>query len=214
MIPARVKYPDREIVVSREVLIRTPDGPRVMIDEQPLAASRFHPWSTVLSCIFLHGGLMHLLGNIWFLYIFGDNVEDRMGKPGYLIFYLVSGMAASLAHFAFQPESPIPTIGASGAVAGVMGAYMLLYPRARVTALLPLFYILQVIVVPAPVFLGIWFVIQLVQGTFSMGAAEAAGVAWWAHAGGFAFGLFLRFGFFIRHDRAPAAVVSAQPPLA
>lgn len=188
MIPARVSAPDKQIVVAREVLQRTPFGVQRRIVEQPIPPSAFHPYTTILSCVFLHGSLMHLLGNVWFLYIFGDNVEDRFGKTGYLAFYLGSGIAASLTHFAFQPQSPIPTIGASGAVAGVMGAYMYLYPHARVTTLIPILFILQLIVVPAPLFLGIWFVIQLLQGSFSMGGAEAAGVAWWAHAGGFAFG--------------------------
>ncbi len=132
---------------------------------------------------------MHLIGNIWFLYIFGDNVEDRMGPFGYLLFYLGAGITASLTHFAFQPTSAVPTIGASGAVAGIMGAYMLLYPHAKVVTVVPIFFILQIMVLPAQIFLGIWFVIQLLQGGFSMGSAQAAGVAWWAHAGGFLFGL-------------------------
>ncbi len=146
------------------------------------------PWTTLVSCIFLHGSVMHLAGNLWFLWIFGDNVEDRIGRFGFFAFYVCAGAAASLTHFTFQPDSPIPTIGASGAVAGIMGAYMVLYPNARVTALVPLFFILQIMTVRAPLFLGVWFIFQLLQGTFSMNSTEAAGVAWWAHAGGFVFG--------------------------
>ena len=158
------------------------------INGDDLPDSFFSPWTTVVSCVFLHGSVMHLAGNLWFLWIFGDNVEDRMGRFGFFVFYVCAGAVASLTHFAFQPDSPIPTIGASGAVAGVMGAYMVLYPRARVTALVPLFFILQIMTVRAPLFLGVWFVFQLLQGTFSMNSTEAAVVAWWAHAGGFAFG--------------------------
>lgn len=193
MIPARVSAPNKEIVVQRQQLVRTPFGVQRVVTEEAIPPSAFHPYTTVLSCVFLHGSLMHLLGNVWFLYIFGDNVEDRFGKAGYLIFYLGAGIAASLTHFGFQTQSPVPTIGASGAVAGVMGAYMYLYPQARVTTLIPILFILQLIVVPAPLFLGIWFVIQLWQGSFSMGGAEAAGVAWWAHAGGFAFGYVIAY---------------------
>ena len=191
MIPARVSAGDKEIVVQREVILETPFGLQKKVVTQTLPPSDIPPIFTILSCTFLHGSLMHLLGNIWFLYVFGDNVEDRMGRLGYFCFYLCSGIAASLTHFIFETQSVIPTIGASGAVAGVMGAYMWLHPHAKVTTIIPILFILQMIVVPAPVFLGIWFGIQLLQGTFSMGGTEAAGVAWWAHAGGFAFGLLI-----------------------
>lgn len=188
MTPAVVSNPDVKIIETQEGFADTPFGARKVLTERERPQPAVAPWLTLLTCTFLHGSLMHLIGNVWFLYVFGDNVEDRLGKVGYLIFYLGSGIAASLAHYAFQPTSLIPTIGASGAVAGIMGAYMWLYPSARVTTLIPIVFILQIIVVPAPWFLGFWFVIQLVQGTFAMGNATAAGVAWWAHAGGFAFG--------------------------
>ena len=188
MVPALVNAPAAAVIVSQQHVVQTPFGREVVVVERELPPPRFHPWTTLLSCIFLHGSIMHLIGNIWFLYIFGDNVEDRMGPFGYLAFYLGSGIAASVTHFAFQPTSPVPTIGASGAVAGVMGAYMVLYPHAKVVTVIPIFIILQIMVLPAPIFLGIWFVIQLLQGSFSMGSAQAAGVAWWAHAGGFLFG--------------------------
>ena len=190
MIPARVLDPDREIVqtyvVERPVSRTTV---RRFEESRPLAPSSVPAWLTVLTCIFLHGGWMHFLGNMWFLYIFGDNVEDRFGHVGYTLFYLATGAAASLTHLVSGPESTIPTIGASGAIAGVMGAYFLLYPKARVMAIIPIVFIIQVMVVPAPIFLGIWFLIQFFQGTFSMGAGPAAGVAWWAHVGGFVAGL-------------------------
>lgn len=193
MTPAIVTHPEQQIVVVERIPVQTPFGPEIAERERPLAAPAVAPLLTLLTCTFLHGGWMHLIGNVWFLYVFGDNVEDRLGRFGYLIFYLGSGIAASLTHYAFQPESVVPTIGASGAVAGVMGAYLWLYPHARVTTVIPIFFILQLIVVPAPWFLGIWFVIQLVQGTFSIGNSAAAGVAWWAHAGGFAFGFAVAY---------------------
>ncbi|MCA9076773.1 MAG: rhomboid family intramembrane serine protease [Planctomycetaceae bacterium] len=190
MIPARVSNPDEpvtiDVAIERQM---TPQGPQDVVISRPAAASPVPAVLTMVTCIFLHGGWMHFLGNMWFLHIFGDNVEDRFGHVGYLIFYVVCGAAASLAHYATGPGSPVPTIGASGAIAGVMGAYFVSYPHARVVTLLPLFIIWQIIVLPAPLFLGIWFAIQFFQGTMSATAAEATGVAWWAHIGGFAVGL-------------------------
>ena len=147
----------------------------------PLRRRPFNPWLTLVSCIFLHGGWMHFLGNMWFLLIFGDNVEDRIGHFGYVLFYLFCGTAASAAHLVSSPGSEIPTIGASGAIAGVMGAYFLLYPRAMVLSVVPLFFFLQMIVLPAPVFLGIWFVIQFFQGAASITSTQADGVAGGPH---------------------------------
>ena len=159
--------------------------------ERELAAPRFTPWLTLLTCIFLHGGWMHFLGNMWFLFIFGDNVEDRIGHIGYLLFYLLSGVAASVAHLFSAPSSAVPTIGASGAIAGVMGAYFLLYPRAHVTTLVPILYIIEIVVLPAPIFLGIWFVLQFFQGLWSISSVQTTGVAWWAHIGGFFMGFLV-----------------------
>ncbi len=207
MIPLRVSHPGEPIVVEVVQEVATPFGRQIVRGEEQIPDSTFHPWTTLLSCIFLHGSLMHLLGNMWFLHVFGDNIEDRLGSFGYLIFYLSCGVAASFAHYAFQPNSVIPTIGASGAVAGVMGAYMLLYPHGRVLTLVPIFFILQFIVIPAPVFLGIWFLLQLVQGTFSMGNTQAAGVAWWAHVGGFAAGYLVAFLLGRRSDQQPRVIV-------
>ena len=151
---------------------------------------------TLLSSMFLHGGWMHLIGNMWFLYIFGDNIEDRLGKPLYVVFYLASGIAAAALQVAIQPASPIPTIGASGAIAGVLGGYALIYPQARVVTLVWIFIFVRMLHIPAVVYLGIWFLMQFLSGVGSLGAGGGGGVAWWAHVGGFAVGgavgLYLR----------------------
>jgi membrane associated rhomboid family serine protease len=188
MIPARVEHPDAKIMVPDVLVRNTVFGPQRVRVERPAAPAAVPPWLTLVTCLFLHGGWLHFLGNMWFLWIFGDNVEDRLGHWGYLLFYLGAGTAASLSHLLSAPGSPIPTIGASGAIAGVMGAYMLLYPRALVLTVLPIFFFLQLVVLPAPIFLGIWFVIQLIQGVSSVTGPVTTGVAWWAHIGGFAVG--------------------------
>ena len=145
---------------------------------------------TLVSSMFLHGGWMHIIGNMWSLWIFGDNVEDRLGRIGFLLFYLLSGLAAGAVHIATNPGSIIPTVGASGAIAGVMGAYLLLFPQATVVTLVPIFFFLHVVELPAVLFLGFWFLTQLFSGTLSLAAAgaQAGGVAWWAHIGGFVVG--------------------------
>lgn len=188
MVPQRISTPGATVVVSQEVIVRSPLGDRRAVVQRELQPSAVPAWATLVTCMFLHGGWMHFLGNMWFLYIFGDNVEDRLGHVGYTIAYLATGLAAGLAHYAAGPDSPIPTIGASGAIAGVMGAYALLYPHAKVLAVLPIVIILQTFVVPAPVFLGIWFLIQTFNGIGSMSSGMAGGVAWWAHIGGFVAG--------------------------
>jgi membrane associated rhomboid family serine protease len=191
MIPARVSQPDEPVEILEQRVERTAFGPRVREVWRRAASAAVPPVLTLLTCIFLHGGWLHLIGNLWFLYIFGDNVEDCFGHVRYLIFYLGCGAAASLAHFLFEPSSAVPTIGASGAIAGVMGAYLLLYPHAMVLSLVPVFILLEIVVLPAPLFLGIWFFLQLLQGSFSIGATQASGVAWWAHIGGFAAGFLV-----------------------
>lgn len=203
MIPARVTSPNVEIRIEESRRIETAFGPQVQTTERVLARSAVPPWATLLTCIFLHGGWMHFLGNMWFLWIFGDNVEDRYGHLVYLVFYLFCGVAASAAHFAAAQTSTVPTIGASGAIAGVMGAYMILYPRARVLTLVPLIIILQVLSLPAPVFLGIWFLIQFYQGALAATSAAATGVAWWAHIGGFAVGFIVTRLLGKRHKLRP-----------
>lgn len=142
--------------------------------------------------MFLHGGFMHLLGNMWFLHVFGDNVEDQLGHARYVLFYLISGLAAAFTQVFISPSSEIPMVGASGAIAGVMGAYVFLYPNAKVLTLIPIFFFMQVTVLPAYIFLGFWFLMQMVSGMMSLGiASDAGGVAWWAHIGGFACGAVL-----------------------
>jgi membrane associated rhomboid family serine protease len=148
------------------------------------------PYATLpfFTSIFLHGGWLHLLGNMLYLYIFGDNVESALGHFRYLIFYLGCGVAASLTHLLANPSSNVPTVGASGAIAGVLGAYFLLFPRAKVVTLVPIFFFITFIEVPALLFLGLWFLIQFLSGSMTLGSDAAAGVAWWAHIGGFAAG--------------------------
>lgn len=151
-----------------------------------------HPaavWMTVFTAMFLHGGWFHILSNMWVLFIFGDNVEDRMGGGRYLFFYLLSGVAAALLEVYILPASPVPMIGASGAIAGVLGAYLLLYPRARVASLVPILFIFTIIEIPAMIFLPIWFISQLFSGWLSLQGTAGSGVAWWAHVGGFVFGM-------------------------
>ncbi len=140
-----------------------------------------------LTFMFLHGGFFHLLGNMWSLYIFGDNVEDRLGHLRYLVFYLLCGFASGMSHLAISWNSNIPTIGASGAIAGVMGAYFILYPRAKILTLVPIFFFFQFLELPAFFFLGIWFLFQFLSAAGASG--QAGGIAWWAHIGGFVFGV-------------------------
>jgi membrane associated rhomboid family serine protease len=156
----------------------------------PQVAEYFTPGQqafALVSFMFLHGGFFHLLGNMWSLYIFGDNVENHFGPLRYLAFYLLCGLASGLAHMALNPGSGVPTIGASGAIAGVMGAYFLLFPHARVLTLIPILFIPWFIEIPATFFLGVWFILQFL----SAAGSDAGGVAWWAHIGGFLFGMLL-----------------------
>jgi membrane associated rhomboid family serine protease len=189
MIPARVLDPDLRILLPGVEEVHGPFGTRLREAMHEAAPAAVPAWLTPLTCIFLHGGWLHIIGNLWFLWIFGDNVEDRFGHRGYLLFYLAAGVGASLVHLITNPGSEIPTVGASGAIAGVMGAYFYLYPRAMVLTAIPLFFILYTLVLPAPIFLGIWFLMQLLQGSFALGGSVAGGVAWWAHIGGFVVGL-------------------------
>jgi len=148
---------------------------------------------TPLFAMFLHAGWLHVIGNMLFLYIFGDNVEDLLGHGRYLVFYLLCGVASFLAQILFQPNSMVPNVGASGAIAGVLGAYLLLFPRARIVTLLPIFIFFTVVEIPAFIFIGIWFLIQFFSGALTLGRTEAmsGGVAWWAHVGGFLVGMLL-----------------------
>ena len=195
MVPYRVSHPDEAddvtFEVRREAIVRGPDGRPMtvpVVARKTLSPPGVDPIWTFLTCMFLHGGWMHFLGNVWFLYIFGDNVEDRLGHIGFAALYLGTGVAAGVAHYLTDPSSPIPTIGASGAIAGVMGAYAWFYPRARVQAVFPVLILLPLIVLPAPIFLGMWFLLQMFSGVSSLGGT-GGGVAWWAHIGGFVAGI-------------------------
>ncbi len=156
----------------------------------PEIAAYFTWWQQIIafaSFMFLHGGFWHLLGNMWSLYIFGDNVEDRLGSLRYIFFYLLCGIASGLTHLMINLSSKVPTVGASGAIAGVMGAYLLLYPRSKILTLIPIFFIPYFIELPAFLFIGIWFLLQFVSAAAS--SAGGGGIAWWAHIGGFVFGI-------------------------
>jgi membrane associated rhomboid family serine protease len=169
-------------------------------------------WLSLFTSMFLHGGWWHLISNMLALYIFGDNVEDRLGSFRYVLFYLFGGLVASAAHLVAYSDSTLPTVGASGAIAGVLGAYLVLYPQARVVTLVPLFYFIRIVEVPAFIYLGFWFVSQLFNGLFALSTADvlqSGGVAWWAHIGGFVFGLAI---IRLISPRPPRAYVDEYQP--
>ena len=168
-----------------------------------------HPvplYATILTSMFIHGGLFHIAGNMLYLWIFGDNVVDRMGRLRFLIFYLLSGLAAAAAQTWSNPDSTVPMVGASGAISGVLGAYLLLYPHARVVTLIFLGWLVRLVEIPAIVVLGLWIVVQVLNGLLTLGV-QAGGVAWFAHIGGFVAGLIMvyplkrRSGGWDRRDR-------------
>jgi membrane associated rhomboid family serine protease len=157
-------------------------------------SGRLPLWDVVtpfFSSMFLHGGWLHLIGNMWYLWIFGDNVEDTLGPVRFVLFYLLTGLAAGLTHYVLQPSSPVPTVGASGAISGVLAGYATLFPHARVVTLVPLGFFIQLMELPAVVLLVIWVIIQALSGLVSFGVGQAGGVAWGAHVGGFVAGLLL-----------------------
>jgi membrane associated rhomboid family serine protease len=148
-------------------------------------------WLTVFTAMFLHGGWFHIISNMWVLYIFGDNIEDRVGSARYLLFYLLSGIAAASLQVFILPSSSVPMIGASGAIAGVLGAYLISFPGSRIASLVPILFIFTIIEIPAILFLIFWFGTQLYSGLFAMQGSTGSGIAWWAHIGGFLFGLIM-----------------------
>jgi membrane associated rhomboid family serine protease len=157
-------------------------------------ATLIQAFSTLFTCMFLHAGWMHIIGNMWFLWIFGGNVEDRLGSPGYLLFYLFCGIGSSATELLFTWGSHIPSLGASGAISGVLGAYIIFFPSSRILTLVPLFIIWFLARIPAFVFIGLWFAIQFLAGVGSLGQTgpgAGGGVAWWAHVGGFAIGVLI-----------------------
>jgi membrane associated rhomboid family serine protease len=157
----------------------------------------------VFTSMFLHGSWMHLLGNMWFLWLFGNNVEDSMTRPRFVLFYLLSGLGAALAQVIVEPDSTVPMVGASGAISGVMGAYLVLYPRVRVFTMVPLGFFLTSIALPAWVMLIYWMLLQVLGGFTRIGGGEEGGVAFWAHVGGFVAGVVL-VKLFERPDRVRA----------
>ena len=201
MIPLRDVIPSRTTPVVTTALIAInvlvflyqwslgPDDGTRFIFTWGLVPAYFS-WVTVLTSMFLHGGFLHVGGNMLYLWIFGDNVEDRLGHGRFVAFYLLCGVAAALAQMFVSPSSQVPLVGASGAIAGVMGAYYVMYPHSRIVTLIPFFF-LQVVEVPAIFFLGIWFLMQFLNGVGSIAQVEAGtgGVAFWAHVAGFVTGV-------------------------
>lgn len=163
----------------------------VFIEHYGLVPDRLH-LSALVTSMFLHGGWLHLIGNMWFLWVFGSHIEDAIGSAKYAILYLLCGIAAAIVQVIAMAGSPVPTIGASGAIAGIMGAFLLLYPRVRIVTLLFLFVFIMTIDVPAALMLIYWFAIQLLSGVASFASiSKAGGVAWFAHVGGFVCGILL-----------------------
>jgi len=180
-------------LIPADLLGIAPEGTRVQVGQTLYCVVDGMPgWFSLFSSMFMHGGWMHIIGNMWFLWVFGDNVEDVMGPVRFLAFYILSGLGAAAAQIFSDPASTVPMVGASGAIGGVMGAYARLYPRARVNTLLFLGIWITRIEVPALAMLGYWFLLQLLGGLPALGGAEG-GVAFWAHIGGFVCGLGLSF---------------------
>lgn len=213
LVPYRISHPMMPLNLEIEI----PASSDSELDQQPRLGLRdfslpvFQTAATLLTNAFLHGSLWHLLGNMWFLYIFGDNIEDRFGHRHYLLFYLSAGVFAAFSHFLFQPESFVPTIGASGAVAGVMGAYMRLFPRSTVVTLVPIWIIPYIVEIPAKFFLGIWFLIQAWQASTTLSMLWGGGIAWWAHIGGFVYGWKIADWFLKRRPEQFAREIVRRP---
>lgn len=165
-----------------------PEIGRSLVYMYGFVPAEFNPL-TIFTSMFMHGGFAHIIGNMWFLYIFGDNVESILGHVKYFMFYLACGIGAALAQFFVEPASQVPMIGASGAVAGVLGAYMIRFPKARVHVLAVIIIFITTFVVPAQIVLGLWFLMQLSGGLGSLGVDTTGGVAWFAHIGGFIIGV-------------------------
>jgi membrane associated rhomboid family serine protease len=186
-------------LIPGELTLSLPPGTSFpMGDNLACATDPGRQVSHLLTSMFLHGSWMHLLGNMWFLWIFGNNIEDSMGRPRFIAFYVLCGLAAAVAQVLATPGSPIPMVGASGAISGVMGGYLILFPKVRVYAMVPLGFFLTSVALPAWVMLGYWFLIQFVSGLLTA-SSESGGVAFWAHIGGFVAGIAL-IKPFVRQD--------------
>jgi membrane associated rhomboid family serine protease len=193
-VPARIAQLDRPypIYVSIDVPVHFPFfGDRIVPRPLELAPAPRQIWMSLLTCMFLHGSWMHLLGNMWFLWLFGNNVEDRLGPFFYLTLYIFGGLMASGAHWMITPNSVMPVIGASGAIAAVLGAYAVTWPWARVSCLVFLVIFVTIVDLPALIVLGAWFLVQVLSGQAALDGAGSGGVAWWAHIGGFVAGMAL-----------------------
>jgi len=159
----------------------------------------------LFTCMFLHGGFLHIIGNMWFLWIFGANVEDRLGSLPYLLFYIVCGVGSGISQALFSWGSHVPSIGASGAISGVLGAYIIFFPGSRILTLVPLLIIFFTWKIPAAIFIGLWFIMQFLSGLGSLGSQDVGGVAWWAHVGGFLLGVIVALLVRSAGRSAPAA---------
>lgn len=222
MIPIRDQIPTKRVPVINYLLIAAniivfifqwltgPNGEKLVFEFALIPASFFSnislgEISDIFTSMFMHAGIAHVAGNMLYLWIFGDNVEDSMGSLKYLMFYLFGGIVASLTHIFTNPGSQIPTVGASGAIAAVLGAYLILYPQSKVLTIIPLGFFLRLTMVPASIVLGLWFVLQFFSGVLSLGGPDVGGVAFWAHIGGFLSGVVLA-KVFARKRRSEYAV--------
>jgi len=192
-------------LIPGELLGSAPPGTTVPLGNGLTCVLRDSRWQTVITSMFMHGGWLHVLGNMWFLWVFGNNIEDSMGHVRFVVFYLLSGIAAAATQTLVSPGSLVPMVGASGAISGVMGAYILLYPRVRVHTLITLGFFVTTVALPAYVMLGYWFVYQLLLGTVGALSRLEGGVAFWAHVGGFVAGVVL-----IKLFANPALLVRRQ----
>ena len=197
-------------LIPGEVLRTIPPGP-AFGPQQPCPITAVPHWWTLLTSMFMHGGWFHLITNMWFFWVFGNNIEDSMGHVRFVVFYLLCGLAAAATQVLISPNSAVPMVGASGAISGVMGAYVLLYPRVRVHTLIFLGFFVTTVTLPAYVMLGYWFLLQLLGGTASALSQVEGGVAFWAHVGGFVAGMLLIKLFadpeFLERRRAGALIV-------
>jgi membrane associated rhomboid family serine protease len=199
-------------LIPGELTLSLPPGAGFRLDERLVClADPGRQISHLVTSMFLHGSWMHLIGNMWFLWLFGNNIEDSMTRPRFVVFYLASGLAAALAQVAANPASEIPMVGASGAISGVMGAYLMLFPRVRVYTMVPLGFFLTSMALPAWVMLIYWAFLQVAGGITSVFAEQAGGVAFWAHLGGFVAGVVL-VRLFARPQRVAAHVAHHYRP--
>jgi membrane associated rhomboid family serine protease len=202
-IPYRLTHPGEDCGIARNNVVCEGTEEYATSDVVPLADAPW--WVTVFTSMFMHGSILHIAGNMLFLWVFGNNVEDSMGRPKFLAFYLLSGILAVYAQTLLEPDATVPTIGASGAVAGVLGGYILLHPRARVLTLVFIVFLITFIEIPAMVLLGVWFVLQLLPAVGQVATTEVAGdggsIAYLAHVGGFLFGL-ATIKLWVSRDRA------------